>query len=107
LRKTNSYCLMWGVFLKSVSLPKQWSFLCFLSQVQKKTSLMKNCFKKHFHLFTWMLIHFYNRTLLSFLLSNTSLSFWHPITLTLLPFVELLLNPQNNNTHLNRLRNHT
>ena len=55
LRKTNSYCWMWGVFLKSVSLPKQWSFFCFLSQVQKKTSLMKNCFKKHFHLFTWII----------------------------------------------------
>jgi hypothetical protein len=49
----------------------------------------------------FMLIHFYliEHYLLSFILSNTFLSFWRPETLTLFRFVDLFLNPQNNDTY--------
>ena len=91
-KKKSFYLTFRHIFLSSLNLNFCTQFI-----------VQKNFFRLfHFRLFSsFMLIHFYliEHYLLSFIFSNTFLSFWRPETLTLFRFADLFSDPQNNNTY--------
>ncbi len=93
--KVPSWTWSWYLVLKTKQKLLKNQILCSTYQV---SFLKIMCLRRSTYQMSFMLIHFLIEH--CFPLLNTSLLFWHPISMTLFHFMELLLVPQNNNTYL-------